>query len=231
MTRRVLPLTGDRAALLPDPCDRCLLWELGSPPPDRHGPTPLPGWPPRPAPSEPGLRKQAWVSAVTQDVRPPGRLVTIDDEVAGFALYAPAQRFAARRPDIPAASTDSLLLATVRIVAPWRGRGLGRLLLHAALRDALRVGARGLEAYGDRRWQDRACLLPAGWLLHEGFEVRREHPRTPLLRVDLRRAARWAGSLEQAVEEVLGALPRRVPQHPVPRPVVDAGYGDPTARR
>jgi hypothetical protein len=53
------------------------------------------------------------------------------------------------------------------------------------------------------------------WLLHEGFEVHREHPRTPLLRLDVKRTVRWAESLEHALEEVLGALPRRLP-HPVP---------------
>ncbi|MEX0834964.1 MAG: GNAT family N-acetyltransferase, partial [Nitriliruptor sp.] len=165
-----------------------------------------------PAPTQPQVRKQAWVSALVQDGHPPGRLVRIDGEVAGYALFGPATAFARRRPPCPQASSDALLLATISIAPHWRERGIGRLLVQAALKDAIRAGAPAVEAYGDRRWLERGCVLPATWLLHEGFEVHREHPRTPLLRLDTKRTVRWAESLEHALEEMLGALPRRLPQ-------------------
>lgn len=79
---------------------------------------------------------------------------------------------------------------------------MGRLLVHAVLKDALRDGRRRVEAYGDRRWRERACALPAGWLLGEGFDVEVEHPRTPLLAIELGRTARWTEGLEHALGEV-----------------------------
>ena len=105
---------------------------------------------------------------------------------------------------VPAPSGDALLLATVWVDPDARGAGHGRLLVQAALREALRLDLRAVEAYGDRRAREWDCVAPAGWLLHEGFEVTTEHPRYPLLRIDTSRLARWAESLEHAVDELLG---------------------------
>lgn len=200
-------LTGELVESLPDPCRTCLFWELGGPCPDRRS---HPAAPPRKAvaaPSRPLVRKQAWVSAVVQDGLPAGRVVRVEGEVVAHALAAPSIRFAPRAVGLPTASPDALLLASVWVQPHWRGRGIGRLLVHAVLKDALRHGHRRLEAFGDRRWRERACALPAGWLLREGFVVEVEHPRTPLLAIELARTARWAEGLEHAVGEVL--LPRR----------------------
>jgi GNAT superfamily N-acetyltransferase len=134
----------------------------------------------------------------------------VDDEVAGYALFAPAGGFAPRSSLLPRVSPDALLLATLWVAVVHRGHGLGRLLVQAALKEAIRLDLTAVEVYGDRRWRERACVLPVTWLLHEGFEVHQEHPRTPLLRLETRRTARWAGSLEHAWEEVLGRIPRRV---------------------
>jgi GNAT superfamily N-acetyltransferase len=216
-SRRVQPLTGDAVDLLPNPCRSCLTWELGAASPSarvtadatvggRSGTAS--------APSQPQVRKQAWISALVQDGFPPGRIVRVDDEVAGYALFGPARAFAPRPLPVPPTSPDALLLATVWVDPFYRESGLGPLLIQAALKDAIRAEAPAVEAYGDRRWLERSCLLPATWLLHEGFEVHREHPRTPLFRIETRRTVRWAESLEHALEEVLGALPRRIP-HPV----------------
>ncbi len=88
--------------------------------------------------------------------------------------------------------------------------------MRAAVREALRLELRAVEAHGDRRAREWDCVLPAAWLLHEGFEVAAEHPRYPLLRIDTGRVARWAESLEHAVEELLG----RPRARPVPQPTV-----------
>lgn len=212
MSRRLEPLTGDSVEHLPVPCSSCLVWELGAPTPARAASRARVGAGSSDGPSLPQVRKQAWVSAQVQDGFAPGRLVRVDGEVAGYALFAPAPAFAPRRAPVPAASPEAFLLATVWIAPHWRERGIGRLLVQAAIKDAIRAGAPAVEAYGDRRFVERACLLPATWLLHEGFEVAREHPRTPLFRLDVKRTVRWTESLEHALEEILGALPRRLPQ-------------------
>jgi GNAT superfamily N-acetyltransferase len=225
MTRRTVMLTGDLVDLLPHPCRGCLFWELGAPCPDPRTLAVPAGSRTEGAPSDPLIRKQAWVSARVQEGTPPGRVVHVDDEVAGYALFGPARTFARRRPPTPAPSPDALLLATIWVQPVWREHGLGRLLLQHAIKDAIRLGAPAVEAYGDRRWMERSCVLPATWLLREGFEVHREHPRTPILRVDTKRTVRWAESVEHAWEEVLGRLPRRV-RVPAPEGVSRAD-GDP----
>lgn len=221
MSRRARPLTGEEVAALPGDCGRCLFWEQGSPPPDPRVPPAADG---DGAPSTATVRKQAWVSARVQEGTPPGRVVLVDGEPVAYSLVAPAGTFAPRGGLRPAPGPDALLLATVWVHPLHREVGLGRLLVQAALKEAIRLDLAAVEAFGDRRWRERGCLLPATWLLHEGFEVHTEHPRTPLFRLDVRRTVRWAGSLEQAWEEVLGRLPRRVG---VPAPATDpvAGAG------
>jgi len=213
MTRRLVPLHGDVVEELPQPCRECLFWELGGPCPARAGSVARDA-----GGDDPLTRKEAWASALAQDGRHAGRVVKVDDEVAAHAVFGPAEVFARRPALVPSPTPGSLLLATVWVQPQWRGLGLGRLLVQAALKEAIRLDLPAVEAYGDRRWHERECHLPATWLLHEGFEVHGEHPRTPLLRIDARRTLRWAESLEHALEEMLAHLPRRV-RSPVPVPV------------
>lgn len=211
VSRRVVPLTGGEVEQLPGACSTCLFWELGAPCPDPRSPGVPAGRGSRVQPSDPLTRKEAWVSSQVQDGGPPGRVVVVDDEVVAYALFGPSSQFAERARHVPAASPDALLLATVWVHPVHREAGLGRLLVQAALKDAIRRHIPAVEAYGDRRWRERACVLPATWLLHEGFEVHREDLRTPLFRLETRRTVRWAESLEHAWEEVLGRLPRTAP--------------------
>ncbi len=221
MSRRVELLTGEMVEELPEPCRTCLFWELGAPRPDPRAVPVGGGAGSRGRPATDALvRKEAWVSSRVQEATPPGHAVRADGEVVAHAVCAPSDTFARRPWPVPPSSPDALLLATVWVVPGRRDHGLGRLLLQAAIRDAIRADVAAVEAYGDRRWQERNCLLPATWLLREGFVVHREHPRTPLLRLEVKRTARWAESLEHAWEEVLERLPRRVPS-----PAPDGGPG------
>ncbi len=179
-----------------------------------------PAVPPHEAQRDPSERKRDWVEACTADGLPAGAVVEVPRgnqrgrEVAGFALFAPSDRYAPRGGTAPRADRDALLLATAYVGDIHRDAGIGRLLLQAALREAIRQDRPAVEAYGDRRFRERTCLLPVTWLLHEGFTIHREHPRTPLLRLDTRRTVRWAESLEHAWDEVLARLPVTAP---VPR--------------
>ena len=208
MSRRVVPLSGAAVDQLPAPCRGCLFWELGRPRPEKR---PSEGAVLDELAGDPLVQKQAWCAAQTMGAGPPGRIVRVDDEVAGYALFAPASALAPRRPPVPRTSDDALVLATLWIEPHHREHGIGRVLVQAALKEALRLQLDAVEAYGDRRFRDQDCVLPATWLLHEGFTVHREHPRYPLLRLDVRRTARWADTLEHALEEVWEWVPRPAP--------------------
>lgn len=219
MSRKVAPLQAEALEQVPERCRICLFWELG--------------WA-RPAPEarsddlagDPLMQKQAWCTARVHAGQPPGRAVYVDGDLAGYALFAPANAFAARSGAVPPASEDALLLATLWVDPTYRDAGIGRLLVQAALKEAIRLDLRAVEAYGDRRYRESDCVMPATWLLHEGFEVQSEHPRYPLLRIDTRRTVRWTDALEHAVEEVLDLLPKRVGV-----PVPDAGAPLPEPQR
>lgn len=221
-TRRCTPVTGADVEDLPDACRICLFWELGRPRPDPRGSMrsdELAG--------DPAMQKQAWWSSQVLEDQPPGRVVRIGDELAGYALFAPPGRLAPRKVPAPQASEDALLLATLWVDVAHREHGIGRMLVQAAVKEAIRLDLPAVEVYGDRRFREQDCVLPAMWLVHEGFAVHREHPRYPLLRMDTKRTVRWADTLEHALDDIRAVLPRRVPV-PVPGP---APEGVPSPQR
>lgn len=223
MARRPALLDADAIEQLPSPCRTCLFWELGHPrPPDGGAPLDeLAG--------DTVVQKQAWTQAEIASGQAPGRVIRVDDKVVAYALFAAPGTLAPRKRPVPRPSDDALLLATIWVDAQQRRHGFGRLLLQAAVREAIALDLAAVEAFGDRRFREVACVLPSMWLLHEGFTVRAEHPRYPLLRLETRRTARWAESLEHALEGLVEHLPRphRAPipadgrQRAVDRPVVD----------
>jgi GNAT superfamily N-acetyltransferase len=208
---RVTGLSAGDVARLPAGCAGCLTWELGLAGPDPQV-VPLPrGAPREDAPADPVARKRAWVAERLAAGEPTGAIAQREGAVVGWASWAPSTAYARRLAPVPAASPDALLLATLWVAPTDRGAGIGGQLVRAALRDAIAAGAGGLEAYGDRRWRERACVLPLTWLVRLGFVVHREHPRTPLLRIDVRRVLHLPDGLEAALESLLARLP-----HPVP---------------
>lgn len=207
MTRRAQPLVADALEELPERCRRCLFWELGAPRP-AHDVDPDEA-------HDQHVRKQAWVTSRELEDGPPGTVLRQEGRVVGWALHAPARRFAPRGGLLPSPDPEALLLATAWLHPDVRAGGLGRVLLQAVLRDAVTRDLPAVEAYGDRRAREWDCVLPATWLLHAGFEVAAEHPRYPLLRLETRRTLRWAATLEHAAHELLGRVaPRPVPETP-----------------
>lgn len=226
MAARAVPLVGDRLDELPPRCRSCVFWELGAPQPaedlaDAAG-----------VAADDRVRKQAWVTSQSLESGAPGVLLRQDGRTVAYALFAPGRAFAPRSASVPAISEDALLLATAWVEPSVRSGGLGRLLVQAAVRETLHLDLRAVEAYGDRRSREWDCVAPVSWLLHEGFEVRTEHPRYPLLRLDVRRVARWADSLESAVEELLGRARGAPRMRPAPDPLPSTtGQGRATSVR
>ncbi len=189
MSRRLASITLDNIADLPLPCRTCVFWEAGHRAP-------------------PGASKDDWVSAVLLDWGSCGRILYVDGEMAGYALYAPPEYVGG----VPGYATspvsdDAILLMTARILPEFGSAGLGRVLIQSVVKDVLsRRGVRALEAFGDVRGEELACVIPAGFLTAVGFKTVHQHPRYPRLRLDLRTVLSWRGEVELALERWIEAI-------------------------
>lgn len=199
MGRRIVSLTLDNVDALPEPCRSCVFWESG------------------PCPPDPAL-KDDWVTAVLLEWGSCGRLVYVDGQVAGFALYAPPEYVDSAAPlALGRVSDDAVQLATVRILPAYTGGGLGRVLVQAVVKDLMgRKGVRALEAFGDAQGHENRCLVPARFLTAVGFKTVQPHPRYPRLRLELGSVVKWRGEMETALERWLGAIR---PDKPHARPI------------
>lgn len=202
MARKVVRLTVDHLAELPDAVRTCLFWELD---PVRRS---------RVRPEEAAAEKEAWLSEVLREWGSCGRVLLLDDEVAGVVVYAPPAFVpgAAGFPTAPV-SADAVLLTTVYVDPARTGGGLGRLLVQGMARDLIRRGGiRAVEAFGHARSRRRhECTVPADFLGSVGFKTQRPHVTTPRMRMDLRSALTWREEVEAAIERLVGAV-RPVPQ-------------------
>jgi GNAT superfamily N-acetyltransferase len=211
--RKVVALNIDTLDQLPAPCRQCVFWELGSKARRRGS-------------EEAGLQKEAWLSSIVLEWGPAGHVLLVDGEPAGYSLYAPARFLEqvgsqAARP----VSRDAALLATLAVSPKFEGQGIGRVLLQSMARDLIKRKVRAVEAFADKVWTGRNCHIPIDFLEACGFQVVREHPRYPLLRMDLRTALRWKDAREAALEALRVPTPqpalRPVPSSPPPPRVPD----------
>lgn len=195
MARNVKDLTHTNVDDIPRPCRGCVFWEysvadraltLGA--------------------HDADFEKEAWCSEVSLVQGGCGKVVYVDGVPAGFALCGRQEDFHGAEVFPLRISKDALFLATVRVVAEFRGEGIGKALVHAVLREAKARGKRAVECYGDRSWHLEACLLPASFLDVLGFRVKRDHPRFPLYRLDLGAIAKLTEGVEAAVEAFLESV-------------------------
>jgi GNAT superfamily N-acetyltransferase len=203
--RRLEPLTLDSLSDLPTPCRSCVFWELS---PVAAGQAERAG--------DTEFEKEAWLSAALLEWGSVGRIADVDDQPAGYLLYAPAH-LVPRSVAFPTApvSGDAVLLMTGRVVDEFTGGGIGRMLVQGVAKDLTRRGVRAIEAFGlehgqppegERYAAAPGCLLPADFLRSVGFKTVRPHHRHPRLRLDLRTTLSWREDVEQAIERLLGTV-------------------------
>lgn len=201
MSRHVVGITLDNLEDLPRPCRKCVYWEMA---PHLRGTAEEFG--------ETALEKEAWVSSVLLEWGSCGRVAYSGKLPVGFVLYAPPSAVprAVAFPTSPP-SPDAVLLTAFQVLREFRGGGLGRLLVQAAVRDLARRGVKAVEAFGDAD-PDGAepgshdCVVPASFLTSVGFKTVRPHHRWPLLRLELRSATSWKEDVESALEDLLGQV-------------------------
>jgi len=207
MGRRLAPLTLDTLPDMPSPCRRCIAWELDPVAARRAAEA-----------GDTAFEKEAWVSATLLEWGSCGRLAYVDENPAGFVLYAPPA-FVPRSLSFPTSpvSADAVLLMTARVLPEYTGGGLARMLIQAAAKDLTRRGVKAVEAFGLGPAGGRShpeqpgepsgtCLVPADLLLAVGFKTVRHHRRYPRLRLELKTALSWREDVEQALERILGSV-------------------------
>jgi ribosomal protein S18 acetylase RimI-like enzyme len=201
MTRQLKALSFTAADQLPMSCSACVFWESGGERERRCGTV-----------CDAELQS-AWYRRVTDEWGECGRVAFDADEVLGFIKYAPSGFFP-QASTFTAAPEDSSvpLIACLHISSDARHRGLGTVLLRAALRDLVGRGERRVEAFGytDLVGQrNEMPMLGLNFLLENGFTVVRPDPMYPLLRLDLKSLVLWQDNLEAVLESL--RFPLRVP--------------------
>ena len=197
MSRRLVNVTLDNLDDLPRRCRRCVFWELDPVGGERAAEA-----------GDPGLEKEAWISATLLEWGSCGKIAYVDGVAAGFVLYAPPL-YVPRSVAFPTSpvSSDAVLLMTAHILPEFTGGGLGRMLVQGVAKDLTRRGVRAIEAFGDLKWeQPGGCVLPADYLLSVGFKTVRQHLRFPRLRLELKTAVSWREDVEVALERLLGSM-------------------------
>lgn len=205
MGRRLAPLTLDNIADLPTRCRGCVFWELD----------PVNGDAAVQA-GAPEVEKESWLSAVLLEWGSCGRVVYVDEEPAGFVLYAPPA-YVPRSMAFPTSpvSQDAVLLMTARVLPGYQHQGIGRVLVQTVAKDLVRRDVQAIEAFGEARWEKPACLLPVEHLLSVGFKTVRRHHTYPRLRLELRSTVSWKEDVEVALERLLGAVQKEPSARPV----------------
>jgi len=161
MSRRIVNITLDNLGDLPPKCRKCVFWELD----------PVS----RARAEESGdleLEKESWVSSVLLEWGSCGKIAYVDGVPAGYMLFAPPQ-YVPRSIAFPTSpvSADAVLFMTAHLLSEFAGGGIGRMLVQAMAKDLTRRGVRAIEAFGDRRWESPACVLPVDYLLAVGFKT------------------------------------------------------------
>ena len=206
--RRLARLTLDNLDDLPIGCRSCMFWELD---PVRRRRAEEAG--------DGAAEKEAWVSRALLEWGSCGQVAYVDDDPAGYVLFAPPTYLpgADAFPTAPV-SEDAVLLATAMVFPEYDGQGLGRVLMQAVVKDLVkRGGIRAVEAIGDTRAAARGergsdtyggCVLPADYLLGVGLQ---DPPAAPPLPADAPRAALGGHLARRGGERPGAAAGRRTP--------------------
>ncbi len=218
MARKVERLTLDTLGALPGDCSTCTFWEFD---PVRRAQI-------RGHEAE---EKAAWVSTMLRDWGSVGRVISVDDEVVGHMMWAPALHLPGGSSFATApVSSDAVLLASAYVDPAQRGQGLARVLVQSMAKDLIRHGGIGaVEAFGAHHPRPDRCVLPVDFLLAVGFKTHRAHPEYPRMRMDLRTTLTWREEFEAAAERLFGVVAGKRPApSPAPRPA--PRHADPAHR-
>lgn len=150
--------------------------------------------------------KKIWYSTVLDSWGPCGKIVMQDNQSLAYCQFAPAGYLPRlHRYNLGPVSEDAVFLACLYIQEPFRGRGLGKLLVNAVQKDMIKRGYRAIETFARRA----PARNPSGWLefyLANGWKVIQESWSITQLRCDLRATVKWQENLEAVLNGI--SLPK-----------------------
>jgi GNAT superfamily N-acetyltransferase len=199
MTPALVPLSMSTIGMIPQPCRDCVFWELD------HDAAAIAA-----REQSTAFEKEVWLSGVMLTWGSAGLIVTVDDQPAGYALFAPPTTVPgiAVFPSGPV-SPDAVLLTAVRIEPRYRGHGVGSFLLTGVISALTRRGVRAIEVFGrenslrGRRADPPSrehCTVPANFVRSNGFVEVAAHRRYPRLRYELSGELGWKAEVEAALD-------------------------------
>ncbi|WP_206426012.1 GNAT family N-acetyltransferase [Nakamurella antarctica] len=97
------------------------------------------------------FEKEVWLSGMMLTWGSCGQLLTVDDEVAGFAIFAPPSAVPTTTafPTAPV-SSDAVLLMTAKVLPQFAGQGHARYLIQGVAKHLAGRGVRAIEVFGYR---------------------------------------------------------------------------------
>jgi GNAT superfamily N-acetyltransferase len=221
VNRTLVPLSMSSLSHLPEQCRACVSWEVPA-----AAAVHIDG-------DQAAFEKEVWFSGVMLTWGSAGQIVMVDDQPAGFALYAPptAVPGALGFPSGPV-SPDAVLLTTARILPEFQAQGLARYLMNGVVSALTRRGVRAVELFGREDdaepsgpgvdellgQQVPECLLPANFARAVGFVDVQPHHRYPRLRFELASGIGWKEQVEAALEQLFTVI--SVPATPAAEPAL-----------
>jgi len=200
VSRKLIGLSLVPQGKLPSACTGCRFWEHETPLPRRCG-----------AACDPEAAARS-VHDIVAEWGECGRAAVDEGEALGFIKYGPPRYFPQARfmPSGPP-DPDVALITCMHIDPDARGKGLGGVLMRAALKDLAQRGERTVQMYADATEgaADDRPIVGVAFAVRHGFVVARPHPEVPLMRLDLKSLVSWTENLESVLESL--RLPLRVP--------------------
>lgn len=130
-----------------------------------------------------------------------GKLIFVEHEAVAYAQYGPAQLYpASSNMPVGPVSDDAVLLACLYVMPFAQGRGLGRVLLQSIEAGLVRRKMKAIEVFATR--DSNYPPGPIEFYLQNGFYIIREHPTTPLLRLELKALVGWHINVQFALDRL-----------------------------
>jgi len=200
--RKIAALSPANIDDLPPRCRSCSYWLTSEKLPARCGV------------AQDAETKREWVEGTSETWGECGTLLYIDSEVVGHGLYGPATAFPqAVHFGCGPISADAVFLSCLLVREDARHHGVAKTVLQAIEKSLYTRRAKAIEAIARASdLEELTALGPVDFYLKNGFYIKSDHPRYPLVRLDLKTALPWQFDLEAMLQSLSVQLrPMRAP--------------------